>query len=89
VRRRRTHIAVHFRGHAGHGNVRVVDIAFREVDALFRLFEVFFREASAIWVCVVSATVLSEVVRAGEGLVAQRADVGTFRGVSADVTGRN
>jgi hypothetical protein len=89
VRRRRTHVAVHLRGHAGHGNVRVVDIAFGEVDALFRLFEVFFREASAIWVCVMSATVLGEVVGAGEGLVTQGADVGTFRGVSTDVSGRN
>jgi hypothetical protein len=89
VRRGRTHITVHLRGHAGHGNVRVVDIAFREIDAFFRLFKIFFREASAIWVRVVSATVLGEVVGAGEGLIAQRADVGTFRGVSTDVSGRN
>jgi hypothetical protein len=88
VRRRGTHVAVHFRGHARHGNVRIVDIAFGEINAFFRLFEVFFREGRAIRICIVSATVLGEVVRAGEGLVAQGADVRTFRGVSTDVTGK-
>lgn len=86
VRWGRTHVAVQFRGHAGHGNVRVVDIAFREVDTLFRLFEVFFVEASAVGIRVVSATVLGEVVGAGEGLIAQGTDVGTLRGVSTDMT---
>jgi hypothetical protein len=86
VRWGRTHIAVQFRGHAGHGNVRVVDIAFREVNTLFGLFEVFFVEASAIGIRVVRATVLGEVVGAGEGLIAQGADVRAFRGVSTDMT---
>lgn len=75
----RTHVTVHLRGHAGHGDVRVVDIALREVNAFFRLLELFFsREVGAIWVCVVRATVLGEVIRARKGLVAQGADVGTF-----------
>jgi hypothetical protein len=82
----RTHVAMHFRGHTGHGNVGVVDIAFGEVDTLFRLFKVFFIEGSAIGICVVSATVLGEVVGAGEGLIAQGADVRTLRGVSTDMT---
>jgi hypothetical protein len=88
VRWRRTHVSVHLRGHAGHGDVRVVDIAFGKVNAFFRFFEVFFVEASAIGVCVMGATVLGEVIGAGEGLVAQGADVRTFRGVSTDVTGK-
>lgn len=62
VRRRWAHVAMHFRRHARHGNVRVVDIAFGEIDAFFRLFQVFFGEGGAVWVCVVGTTVLSEVV---------------------------
>jgi hypothetical protein len=78
VRLRRTHVAVHFRRHSGHGNVRVVDIAFREVKAFFGLFQFVFGEIGAIGVCVMSATMLCEVVGAGEGLVAQGADVRAF-----------
>jgi hypothetical protein len=75
----RTHVTVHLRGHAGHGDVRVVDIALREVNAFFGLLKLFFsREIGAIRVCIVGTAVLGEVVGAGEGLIAQGADVGTF-----------
>ena len=76
---RRTHVTVHSRGHAGHWDVRVVDIALGKVNAFFRLFKLFFaREVCAIRICVVGATVLGEVVGAGESLVAQGADIRAF-----------
>lgn len=62
VRWRWAHIAVHVRWHARHGNVRVVDIALGEIDAFFRLFQVFFGEGGAVGVRVMGAAVLGEVV---------------------------
>lgn len=62
VRRRWAHVAVHVRRHARHGNVRVGNIAFGEVNAFFGLFQVVFGEGGAVWVGVVGTAVLSEVV---------------------------
>jgi hypothetical protein len=76
--------------HARHGNVcrGVVAFTFRQINAFLRLLQIFFREGGAIRICVMSTTMLGEIVRAREGLVAKRADVWAFRCVSTDVSRR-
>lgn len=57
-------------------------------NLLIDFLNVFLTGHGAVRVCIMSTAMLSEVVRTGKGLVAERAYVGALRGVSANVSSK-